>query len=287
MNIRIITIIIALAAVCGGATAQQKQGKAVRPMPADYGMKKPTVVGTSKIRIKYAFQPKDIHDPESWIDCGQLLADKGLTLYTSYFVAQNDSALRAWLKANPNKSYYPNGLCLHGRESASWTEYQYGYFYVRDNALTEWAIMPSPETAHYRYTEPWPSMHWTLGSEKQTVCGYQCQRATCHWRGRDFVAWFTPQIPLKSGPWKFGGLPGLIMKVYDTRHVYTWEAVAVENGAFPIYQPEERYYKKSTREKVWKMQGEWNRRFNELSGVLDFNFRPTTQRYPYDPLELE
>ena len=168
MNIRIITLIIALAVVCGGAMAQQKQGKALRPMPADYGMKKPTVVGTSKIRIKYAFQPKDIHDPESWIDCGQLLADKGLTLYTSYFVAQNDSALRTWLKTNRNKSYYPNGLCLHGRESASWTEYQYGYFYVHDNELTEWAIMPSPETAHYRYTEPWPSMHWTLGNEQQT-----------------------------------------------------------------------------------------------------------------------
>ena len=161
---KIITLIFALAAV--SAWAQQKQGKALRPMPADYGMKKPTVVGTSKIRIKYAFQPKDIHDPESWIDCGQLLADKGLTLYTSYFVAQNDSALRAWLKTNRNKSYYPNGLCLHGRESASWTEYQYGYFYVRDNALTEWAITPSPETAHYRYTESWPSMQWTLGTEK-------------------------------------------------------------------------------------------------------------------------
>ena len=119
MNKSIITIILALAVVCGGASAQQKQGKALRPMPADYGMKKPTVVGTSKIRIKYAFQPKDIHDPESWIDCGQLLADKGLTLYTSYFVAQNDSALRAWLKTNRDKSYYPNGLCLHGRESAS------------------------------------------------------------------------------------------------------------------------------------------------------------------------
>jgi GLPGLI family protein len=101
------------------------------------------------------------------------------------------------------------------------------------------------------------------------------------------VAWFTSAIPLKSGRWKFGGLPGLIMKVYDTKYVYTWEAVAVENGAFPIYQPEERYYKKSTREKVWKMQGEWNRRFNELSGMLDFNFRPKTERYPYDPLELE
>ena len=287
MNKRLYIFILSFAVICCGISAQQKQGRVHRPLPADYGMKKPTIIGNSRIRIKYAFQPKDIHDSETWIDCGQLLVDKGLTLYTSYFVAQNDSALRAWLKANPQKSYYPNRLCLHGREFSFWTEYQYGYFYVRENELTEWAIMPFPEITHYRYSEPWPSMKWQLEDERQTICGYQCQKATCHWRGRDFVAWFTTRIPLKSGPWKFGGLPGLIMKVYDSRHVYTWEAVSVENGSFPIYQPDERMYKKGTRQKVWKMQNDWNKRHNELAGVLDFNFHPKTKRYPYDPLELE
>ena len=287
MNKRLYIFILSFAVICCGISAQQKQGRVHRPLPADYGMKKPTIIGNSRIRIKYAFQPKDIHDSETWIDCGQLLADKGMTLYTSYYVAQNDSALRAWLKANPNKSYYPNRLCLHGRDYAFWTEYQYGYFYVRENELTEWAIMPFPEIAHYRYSEPWPSMKWQLEDERKTICGYQCQKATCHWRGRDFVAWFTTRIPIKSGPWKFGGLPGLIMKVYDSRRVYTWEAVSVENGSFPMYQPDEHMYKKSTRQKVWKMQNEWNRRHNELAGVLDFNFRPKTKRYPYDPLELE
>ena len=38
---KIITLILALAVVCGGASAQQKQGKALRPMPADYGMRSP------------------------------------------------------------------------------------------------------------------------------------------------------------------------------------------------------------------------------------------------------
>ena len=280
-------ILIVASFVFCGANAQQKQGRVHRPLPADYGMKKPTVIGKSRIRIKYAFQPKNIHDPETWIDCGQLLIDKEMTLYTSYFVAQNDSALRTWLKANPKKSYYPNGLCLHGRNSRFWTEYQYGYFYVRNNELTAWTIMPFPETTHYRYTEPYPSMKWQLTDERQTICGYQCRKASCHWRGRDFVAWFTTQLPLKSGPWKFGGLPGLIMKVYDSKRLYLWEAVAVEKGSFTIYQPEERLYKKSTREKVLKMQNEWNRRHNELAGVLDLNFRPKTKRYPYDPLELE
>ena len=76
------------------------------------------------------------------------------------------------------------------------------------------------------------------------------------------------------------------MKVYDSRRIYTWEAVAVEKGYFPILQPEERLYKKSTREKVLKMQIDWNKRHNELAGVLDLNFRPKTKRYPYDPVEL-
>ena len=236
MNNHIITIIIALAAVCSGASAQQKQSTATRPRQVDYGVVKATVIGTSNIRILYAFNAKDLKDEDTWIDCGQLLTDKGMTQYASHFLAENDEALRQWLKANPHKPHYPNALKLKGFRKDTWSEYQYSQIFVRGKELTEWAVMPVAEFTQYRYKEPWPSMQWTLANEKQTICGYQCQKATCHWRGRDFVAWFTPQIPLKSGPWKFGGLPGLIMKVYDTRHVYTWEAVGVENGSFPSVQ---------------------------------------------------
>ena len=111
----------------------------------------------------------------------------------------------------------------------------------------------------------------------------------------DFTQWYT-DVVIKAGLIAYSNIKGFM--VYKPAGYALWEAVqkhldarfkavGVENGTFPIYQPEERYYKKSTREKVWKMQGEWNRRFNELSGMLDFNFRPKTQRYPYDPLELE
>ena len=225
MNKKIITLIITLAAVCGVASAQQKQSTATRPRQVDYGVVKATVIGTSNIRILYAFNAKDLKDEDTWIDCGQLLTDKGMTQYASHFLAVNDEALRQWLKANPRKPHYPNALKLKGFRKDIWSEYQYSQIFVRGKELTEWAVMPAAEFIQYRYTEPWPSMQWTLGSEKQSICGYQCQRATCHWRGRDYEAWFTSAIPLKSGPWKFGGLPGLIMKIYDTKRLYTWEAV--------------------------------------------------------------
>lgn len=256
-------------------------------MQPSYGVKKATVIGTSKIRIRYAFQAKDLNNMDTWIDCGQLLTDKGMTQYSSYFLSENDIALRDWLKKNPNKNHYPNALNLKGDMRDWWSEYQYSQIFVRGKELTEWAVMPLAEFIQYRYNEPFPTMQWKLVDEKQTVCGYACQKATCHWRGRDYEAWFTSAIPMKSGPWKFGGLPGLIMKIHDTKHLYTWEAVAVEKGSFPIYQLEERFFKDSNRNKVWKAQREWNVKYNELSGRTTLDGRPLTNRYKYDQLELE
>jgi len=40
-----------------------------------------------------------------------------------------------------------------------------------------------------------------------TVAGYVCQKATCLFRGRDYTAWFSNDIPISNGPWKFGGFP--------------------------------------------------------------------------------
>ena len=279
--------IIAIMLMGLSAFAQRKQGMPGRPMQPSYGVKKATVIGTSKIRIRYAFQAKDLSNMDTWIDCGQLLTDKGMTQYSSYFLSENDIALRNWLKANPNKNYYPNALNLKGDMRDYWSEYQYSQIYIRGNELTEWAVMPLAEFVQYRYKEPFPSMQWHLLDEKQTICGYSCQKATCHWRGRDYEAWFTSAIPMKSGPWKFGGLPGLIMKIHDTKNLYTWEAVAVEKGSFPIYQYEERFFKDTNRKMVWKAQREWNVKYNELSGRMTLDGRMLTKRYPYDQLELE
>ena len=77
------------------------------------------------------------------------------------------------------------------------------------------------------------------------------------------------------------------MKIHDTKHLYTWEAVSVENGSFPIYQLEERFFKDSDRKKVLKMQRDWNVKYNELSGrMYNGTIQVRTERYPFDQLEL-
>ncbi|MFW6222143.1 MAG: GLPGLI family protein, partial [Bacteroidota bacterium] len=49
-------------------------------------------------------------------------------------------------------------------------------------------------------------IHWEFLSERKQVVGYDCQKATAFFRGRTWYAWFTNQIPVADGPWKFHGL---------------------------------------------------------------------------------
>ena len=57
------------------------------------------------------------------------------------------------------------------------------------------------------------SIKWKIVNDKKSILGYSCQGATAHFRGRDYKAYFTSEIPIKEGPFKFDGLPGLIMQV--------------------------------------------------------------------------
>jgi GLPGLI family protein len=76
----------------------------------------------------------------------------------------------------------------------------------------------------YYYYEEEPIFNWAIQREKETVLGYEVQRATCSFRGRNYTAWFTLQLPINDGPYKFSGLPGLILKIYDDKKEVFYEA---------------------------------------------------------------
>ena len=59
-------------------------------------------------------------------------------------------------------------------------------------------------------------MKWEISAEERMVDSIRCIKASCQFRGREYVAWFSPEIPLPLGPWKMGGLPGLIVDLHDT-----------------------------------------------------------------------
>ncbi|PWJ56561.1 GLPGLI family protein [Dyadobacter jejuensis] len=66
------------------------------------------------------------------------------------------------------------------------------------------------------------TLKWTIGGEQVTLAGFNCTKATTHYAGRDYIAWFTEEIPIPDGPYVFWGLPGLVVKVSDTKENYVF-----------------------------------------------------------------
>lgn len=56
---------------------------------------------------------------------------------------------------------------------------------------------------------------WMIFSEKKQIGEFQTQKATADFVGRKWTAWFTTDVPIQDGPYKFSGLPGLIVEISD------------------------------------------------------------------------
>ena len=80
----------------------------------------------------------------------------------------------------------------------------------------------------YCYVDSLHTQTWTMGDSTREVLGYTCQQATADFRGRHWTAWFATDIPVSDGPWKLGGLPGLILEAYDEGQQHVFTAVGLE-----------------------------------------------------------
>jgi len=75
---------------------------------------------------------------------------------------------------------------------------------------------------------------WEILDSTKIILNNMCQRGTWTFQGRQWTAWFTPEIPISDGSWKFGGLPGLILEVYDRGKQYHFIAKGIEKREEPI-----------------------------------------------------
>lgn len=81
-------------------------------------------------------------------------------------------------------------------------------------------------------TEDIPKLEWNLENETKEIGDFLCEKAILNFRGRDYIAWYTRMIPTRFGPWKFNGLPGLIVYletddksiVFKLNHIQTLPA---------------------------------------------------------------
>ncbi len=103
---------------------------------------------------------------------------------------------------------------------------------------------------NYKYKELKSKIKWQITTDISTINGFKCQKAKTSFSGRHYVAWFTNEIPISDGPYKFSNLPGLIIKISDSRNHYVFELIKHSkiNYSYENLKPTKNLYttKKST-----------------------------------------
>ncbi|PQA94980.1 GLPGLI family protein [Chryseobacterium piscicola] len=71
---------------------------------------------------------------------------------------------------------------------------------------------------------------WVLVAEEKRIGDYLCQKAETNYKGRNWIAWFTKEVPVSEGPYKFSGLPGLIVEIYDEQKNHEFSLIEVKKN---------------------------------------------------------
>ena len=161
-----------------------------------------------------------------------LQVGKQLSKFSDYKEFVNDSIVLAEERQGVNRNVIMQGMM--GRGYGLYSESIYKNMPIAKYTVTD-KILINP----YSYEESIPQMYWNIISNTDSIIlGYKCEKATCHFRGRNYVAWFTNEIAIDNGPWKFHGLPGLILKVEDESKEYIFECVGLYRPDWfsPIYR---------------------------------------------------
>lgn len=160
-------------------------------------------------------------------------------------------------------------------------------FRSRKMEVTTRVFMPKDV---FLYEEELPRQSWTITDDTKQIYGYDCQKATTKYLGRDYEAWYTLEIPISNGPWKLGGLPGMILEAYDTRRHYVFDCVGIEKlrDKEPIVKYDW-HYVMTTRKEVNKLI---KRMCDDMDAYLSSIIQPQSHKpvyspRPYNPIELE
>lgn len=253
----LIKIIIQLTVLCLVVLPMQAQ----QVMSADgidhYNKTKRQILDKANLdifyQIKFLMDSTKVDDVEE----GQtvLRVSDRYALFTDYYRVLHDSI---------------NDLCAESRKNAqkykvTWDSLSTKRCYLlqflsvidleKSVATVQWDVLRK-----YQYEQPVPDFKWKLAAGDTLILDKFCKKATCSYAGRNYVAWYTEGVNLPYGPYIFGGLPGLIMYLHDTKYnwVFTCNGIEKATKLRDMYLYKDKRYQKTTREKALSAcKNEW------------------------------
>lgn len=107
-------------------------------------------------------------------------------------------------------------------------KYKLNTFIFKDFEQKKINIFNNVRNRTFSYPIAMPVMKWEIEKERKEVLGFECKKATTHFGGRKWEAWFASELSFQDGPYKFHGLPGLILEIYDTEGDYMFSAIELK-----------------------------------------------------------
>lgn len=145
----------------------------------------------------------------------------------SLFISENKlkrdslfAELRSEIKEN--KKEEKDFSKMEGRRHFEPTFFEYFITKTIPDQKVYYCEKASGKQIYYQEDRP---VKWEVTNIMEKQNGYSAQKAVTEFGGRVWTAWFTKDIPLSDGPYKFSGLPGLIVKLEDDKGDYKFDLV--------------------------------------------------------------
>lgn len=166
------------------------------------------------ISYKYTFQ-NDKNDSNSmdYEDMILLINDK-----KSYFISR--TTFQKDTMAQKNKEPLSLTEALEARKK--FPKVRVKFEIEKSKSENNYAYYEKIFTTTYRAKYKSDAIIWKLVNEKKTINGYDCRKAETSFAGRNYIAWYAEEIPMSDGPYKFQGLPGLILEVTDDKKEHSF-----------------------------------------------------------------
>lgn len=179
-------------------------------------------------RVRYTFtHVRDtLNRDKPFVENMLLVIGKNASVYTSYDKINRDLEMQKQMaeqiKAQAGSGQMQIKMNTTSNKPISNIDYylfaQEGKFFTKERVFN-----------NYLVEEPTPKIDWKISKDTASFSGVKCQKATAHFKGRNWIAWFASELPFQSGPWKLNGLPGLIVEAYDDKKDVHFQFAGIEN----------------------------------------------------------
>ncbi|AVR45971.1 GLPGLI family protein [Christiangramia fulva] len=180
-----------------------------------------------KATYRLEFQKDSTNENSIKSEIGVLYLGKGYSRYSSLGKAVKDSLVATLDPSNKSMAEF-----YRIRSLTPETDFNYKIF--KNYLENELILVEKVFKDKLKYKQALKVVDWDIQPETKEILGYKVQKATGAFAGRNYIVWFAPELPFPDGPYKFNGLPGLILEISDLKDDYHFRLTAFQELAYSV-----------------------------------------------------